>query len=39
MGSTFCLPEEDKGVHQKGQMAVGADSNQINDEALDIALG
>jgi hypothetical protein len=41
MGNAICLPgsTEDQGVQKRAMMAVGVNTNEINDEALDLALG
>ena len=41
MGNNMCLPneKEDQGVQQRAMKAVGADTNEITDEAIDLALG
>ena len=38
MGNQVCLPTEDTGVNLASKMAVSANSNSLNDDALNAAL-
>ena len=39
MGSGMCLPVQETSVNKKDQVAVGANTNQISDDVLELALG